>query len=265
MSTNEAPKLHLSEIKPEATLSIIASLGNKKMELPVEYANLSMEEYEELTSKYENRFLPLENILKEIQNHLQEIDFSGSLSSLELIAITKNGIFHWENVKIAKYSFASGKRIYLATCRRLEGEKYNRRRGVRINIDKMMDIEQGENTYSVLVRDLSYCGVAFIEKSGAQIDPEQEFILHLIDSDDEGEEYLVGRIHGRVNNRKDYEGGGILNGCVISANHAAFLQRYIAAKQLEAIRGKKPSKKLQQNMTGEYWQEDMADALKKIE
>ena len=265
MDEGKYTKLNISEITPEATISIVATYENRKIELPTEYAHLSDEEQIELEEKYGKKILPLENILKKWQDKLKEIDFKGTLSKLNLVVICKEGIFHWENVKIAKYTFKSGKAIHIVVSRRLEGERYNRRRGVRINIDKVMDVEQGDKRYSVIVRDLSYCGVAFVEPLGAQLDTKEEFILHLIDKDDEGNEITIAKIRGRINNQKDNENGGVLNGCTIAADHAAFLQKYIATKQIEAIRGKRPGKKLEKNKTGEDWKEKIVDALNGVE
>lgn len=265
MSEARNTKLNIADITPDSTISIVATMDNRKVELPAEYAKLTEEEIVELEEKYGKKILPLDNIKNKWQDKMKEVDFKGTLSKLSLIVICKAGIFHWENVKIAKYTLNTGKTIHAVVSRRLDGDRYNRRRGVRINIDKVMEVEQGEKVYSVIVRDLSYCGVGFVEPLGAQLDENQEFILHLIDEDDEGEEVLVAKIRGRINNRKDFGNGGVLNGCTIAADHASFLQKYIATKQIEAIRGKRPRKKIEKNLTGENWKEKIVDALNGVE
>ena len=263
MSDKRIAKFYISDITQEATISVVATLDNKKIELPTKYAILNPDEQQELISKYDNKVVPLENILKMWQGNLKAINFKGTLSKLELLVITKDGcIYHWENVKIIKYTLATGKSIHVVISKRLEGEKYNRRRGIRINIDKVMDIEQGEEMHSVIVRDLSYCGVAFIEPLRLKLDLQKPFVLHLVDEDDEGNELVIGKIHGYIINIKEDESAGVLYRCNIDAKHYAFLQKYIANKQIEAIRGRRLTKRVEKIMTGEYGQEDLAEALK---
>ena len=255
-------KIKISDITADSTLSVIANLEGKKIELPTKYASLTAEERQELVEIFGEKFLPLENILKLWQDRLREVGFKGTLSKLELIAITNDGVFRWDNVKISKHVLTNGRSLHVVIVKLLEGERYNRRRGIRINIDKAMKLEQEGKLYSVIVRDLSYCGMAFAETSENQINPTMPFVLHLTDNDEDGKELLVSKIKGKVHNQKATEKGEILYGCVIAPEHAAFLQKYVATKQIEAIRGARLGKKLQKTMTGEFWQEDMAEALK---
>ncbi len=246
-------KLNISEVTPEATISVIATLDKKKIELPTKYALLTEDEEKELNDKYGDKYLALENILKMWQDKLKEVNFTGSISKLSLIAITKEGIFHWDDIKIYKYTFKSGKNIHLVLSMNPVGEKYNRRRGIRINLDKIMSIEQDGEVHTVIVRDLSYCGVAFEEPSGSKIDPSKAFVLKLIDTTPEGEEYLVARLTGRINNQKEKEDGGVVSGCILAADHASELQRYIATKQIDMIRGKRIGKVVTKIEEGENW------------
>ena len=262
MGEDKSLKLHISEVNENAHISVQATLDNRKIELPTEYAKLNEEELNELKIKFNDNVLPLENILRMWQNKLKEVNFSGSVSKLDLIVVNDIGVFYWENVKIYKYTFASGRAIHIAAPKLLEGKKYNRRRGVRINIDKVMEIEQQDKMYSVIVRDLSYCGVGFVEPLGSQIDPNIEFILHLTENSEDGEK-LVGKFRGRIHNQKDDENGGVFSGCTFSSDHASFLQRYIASKQIEAIRGNGPMASVKRNKTGEYWKQDIAEAIEK--
>lgn len=254
--------LKITEITEKATISVMASFGNKKLELPTEYAFLNELEMKEVVAKYGEKILPLENVLQVWQEKLREVSFKGTVSKLDLIAVTSAGVYKWDNVKIYKYDFRSGRHIHVAVPITSEGIKYNRRRGVRINVDKIMDVEQGANMYSVIVRDISYCGVAFVEPLGAQLNPDERFVLHFTESTDKGDR-LVALLTGKINNRKDYDKGGVLNGCVLSPDHASFMQKYIATKQIEAIRGKKKPAALSKTKTGDYWKEELGDEFKK--
>ena len=59
MSKKVSKGLLLSNIKKDYTLSIVATLKGKKLDLPLEYAELTDEEYNELTEKYgkERKFI----------------------------------------------------------------------------------------------------------------------------------------------------------------------------------------------------------------
>ena len=263
MNEKKAVNINLCDLNQEATLSVIGSLDNKKIELPTEYAILSESEMQELKKRVGLYFVPLENILKIWQDKLQEVKFTGSVSKLSFIAITKDGVYHWENVKIIKHVFNSGRSIHVVLCANPVGEKYNRRRGVRINIDKMMNVEQNGQIYPVIVRDLSYCGIAFLEQAQAAVDPDKAFVINLTDTNEDGEDYLVAKLTGRINNQKDYDEGRILCGCILAADHASELQRYIANKQIEAIRGKKIGKRISKNVSGDNWQEEVINKLNK--
>ncbi|SEK58792.1 hypothetical protein SAMN02910377_01250 [Pseudobutyrivibrio ruminis] len=257
-------KIHISEVTEKARISVQATLENKKLELPTEYAVLNEKEQEEFTTKFGNKGIPIENIIQMWQNSVREVDFTGSVSKLDLIVVNDQGVFQWENIKIYKFTFSSGRAIHVVLPTLEEGYKYNRRRGVRINIDKVMDVEQDDIMYSVIVRDLSYCGVGFVEPLGSQIDPNREFILHLLEDTDDGERE-VGKFFGRIINQKEDENGGVFSGCTISSDHAAFLQRYIATKQIEAIRGKSNQSGIKRIKTGEFWKEDIAEEISKSE
>ncbi|WP_028243906.1 PilZ domain-containing protein [Pseudobutyrivibrio ruminis] len=258
MKEKQTIKINISDITREATLSVVGYLDNKKMELPTEYAILSEEEYAELEDKFTN-FLPLENILKMWQEKLQEVSFKGIVSKIDLIAILPQGVFHWEDVKIFKYLLKSGKSIHVVTVHNPIGEKYNRRRGIRIAIDRVMSIVQGENAYQVLVKDLSYCGVAIEEVNTTRLDANKAFVLMLTDKKADGEDYLVAKLTGRINNQKEKEDGTVVSGCILSADHAAELQRYIANKQIELIRGQRLGKELKKNVTGDNWQKKIIE------
>ena len=103
-----------------------------------------------------------------------------------------------------------------------------------------------------------------MEPLGSQIDPNREFILHLLEDTDDGERE-VGKFFGRIINQKEDENGGVFSGCTISSDHAAFLQRYIATKQIEAIRGKSNQSGIKRVKTGEFWKEDIAEEFSKSE
>ena len=185
------PKLNIVYVTSAATISVMAYSGSRKIELPVEYANLSIEDQNKLDEKYAGKVLPLNSILDKWKSKLSAANFDGKFNKFDLIAMTSNGIFKWNDVKIYKSSMFEGREVYLVFPSNVLGEKYNRRQGVRINIDRVMDVEQDDFFYSVIVKDLSYCGVGIVEPLGAQINPEKSFTLHLTEETEDGQEVLL--------------------------------------------------------------------------
>ena len=52
-------KLHISDVTEKARISVQATLENKKLELPTEYALLDEKEQEEFTAKFGNKGIPI--------------------------------------------------------------------------------------------------------------------------------------------------------------------------------------------------------------
>ena len=263
MSTASETKMNISDIPKESTLVIVAADGKKKMELPAEFAELSSAEQSEIEVKFSNDVIVIENIMQQWQEKLVEVSFEGKISDLELIAVTKAGVFRWKKIRVYKYKLSNERNVQLIYSKKLEGEKYNRRRGVRVILDRRMDVEQNGQSYSVVVKDLSYCGVSFLEPLGSQINPEEPFILKLSEDSEKGDE-IVASIKGKILHQREAESGGVFSGCVLSPEHAAYLQKYVAIKQMERISGKRQYQGVTKLMTGEDWELDMADALKKL-
>lgn len=253
-------KLSIPEINKDTTLSVLATLDGKKLELPVEYAKVTGEELAEIRESYGKLIIPLEDVVQQWQEKLFEVSFKGHLSKLELIAINSEGVFVWDNVKIYKVKLSTGHTLNLLKAKMLEGKKFNRRRGVRIALDKTMEIQQGGEMIKVVVRDLSYCGLGFVEPGESKIKEGEPFILFLVESTDEGDK-LVGKFKGKVINQRELPAGGVFSGCVISSEHSTFLQRYIALKQMEQISGKKRVATFERNVDGVNWKNKIVNSL----
>lgn len=261
MDNKNTHKITIADITKDYTLSIIATLDSKTIEMPAEYAKLSSEEVSEIEKRFGPDIIPLENIMTKIQEKMLEVSFKGHVSTLDLVAVSEEGVFKWAHAKVYRVKLATGKEINLLTSKQRFGEKFNRRRGVRIDLDKAMKIEQQDQTYTVVVRDLSYCGVSFVEPNGTQVQKGMPFTLHLSENSEDGEK-LIGAFTGKILNQRTLDSGAVVSGCILSASHASFLQRYIATKQMEEISGKrKKDAGIKKTVTGEDWQLKLADAL----
>lgn len=261
MNDKNQKELTISDINKEYTLSLIASLESRNIEMPAEYARLNVDEYAEITGKYGSNVVPLDNILAKRDEKMLEVSFKSHISKVELIAVSTEGVYRWSDVKIYRVKLSSGRDINLLVSKQKYGEKFNRRRGVRIDLDKAMKIDQQGQTFTVIVRDLSYCGVSFVEPSGSQIQTGMPFILHLSENSEKGEKELA-ELTGKILNQRTLDSGAVVSGCILSASHAAYLQRYIAVKQMEQITGKRnKGPGIQKTMTGDDWQIKLADAL----
>lgn len=260
MINENSRELKISEIQKDYTLSLVATLDNKKVDLPLEYANLSSEEAEEVARKFGPECIPLESIMKKWEEKILEVSFKGHTSKLEFIVVTTEEVYHWTTVKIFKVKLDSGRAINILSSDLPFGVKFNRRRGVRITLDKVMTIEQGDDSYIVIVRDLSYCGVGFFEPVSGKVQKGMPFILHLTESTDNGDK-LVCKLTGKILHQREEE-GGLVSGCVLSAQHASFLQRYIAIKQMEQISGRKQDYRVEHTASGDDWKNQVVSQLK---
>lgn len=262
MAKEKVSKLHINDVKASDRITVIAMMDNKKIELPAKFAELTEEERGEL-SVYGKNILAVEGIVQEKEKELYIVSFTGHVSVLESIVINEDGVFKFDYVQIKKHELKSGKVIHVIVAINPEGKRYNRRRGIRINLDTSMTIEQGEQKFVVLVRDMSYCGVGFVNLSPEEIDRKKPFILNLVEKD-EDKSFTVGKFIGKVHRVYEQENGSTTYGCIIAEKHAEFLQRYIALKQMEAINGKKAFNSLQKTSENENWRADVASALNEL-
>lgn len=252
--------LTIQKIDAQVTLSIIANLDNKKIELPVKYSLVSENELASLKSVYGEDILPIDDIVKEWEEQIFKVTFRGRLSKIDLVAVDTEGVYRWGDIKIFKVKLATGRNIQLIKVNNPDGERFNRRRGVRVDLDRRMRIDVDTGAHTVLVKDLSYCGVSFVRPQGVEFPNGKQFLLHLTDFDSKGEQVELARLICKVINFREDKGEPVY-GCVISAKHSQYLQRYIAKKQMEEISGKREFVGYQRAVEGDDWQLKVAKAL----
>ena len=229
--------MKLSELNFESSLSLMAELEGGQTDIPITRAELSEDEYNEIEATVGARFIPLEVIVQEYEKKFAVISFQNSKAKLSLIAFHENELYKWDNVVVDRVQLQSGKSIHLVKVPNPNGSKFNRRRGVRIDIGRYMEIEQKNKNFNVLIKDLSYCGLGIMEKGESKIDVNEPFTLHLTESRG-SENRLVAKIVAKVIRQEEIEGGYIKSGCIIAKGHYNFLQRYVATKQMENLQGK---------------------------
>ncbi len=259
MSNNDN-SFKISDISRNTTLTIEATLDGGKAELPAKYANITDAELKEVRSKYGDKVLPLDNLVQQWDEKVIEISFKGHLSELQLIAIEDDEVYLWSKIKVLKVKLSTGTQIHLLVANTLKGLKYNRRKGVRVNLDKRMFVEQDGESFDVIVSDLSYCGVGIMEKKESKIKKGVPFVLSLTETEGE-EEKLVCKIVAKKINEREPSKGIIVSGCVISSQNADFLQRYVAMKQLEQLNGKKQQFSIQRVASGDEFRTKMAEVF----
>ncbi len=252
-------KVNISEINAQAKITVMALMDKKKIELPAKLAQLSDQELAEL-SKFGKNVLPLESIVQQKEKDIYIVSFSGHISVLGMIVVNSDGVFLWDHIQIKKHVFSTGKIIHLVVALVPDGKRHNRRRGIRINIDTTMTLEQGESKYLVLLKDLSYCGLSFVNLSPEEPDYSQPFLIHLTEKN-EDKSFLIAKIITKVHRSHETKDGITVYGCIVHEKHANLLQRYIALKQMEAVNGKRPIKEVQKTSNKETWRADVAEAL----
>ena len=260
MSNEKKQQLHISDVKPSDSIAVTAMMGSKKVELPATYAELTEEQLEFLNINYGNHYLPVELITEEVNGEEIPITFDGNNSVLHVVVVTPDGVFKFEHILIRKTTLPGEKNFHLINAISTIGIRFNRRRGVRVNIDSRMELEQGEEKFQILVREISYCGFSFVNLSPNDVDPARPFILNIIERD-EDKSFSIGKFIGKVHRVEEQSGGGKIYGCVLADKHANQLQRYIAMKQMEALTGKKAFVDIQKNYNSDRWRQEIADAL----
>jgi len=255
-------KVYLSNIDDNAILSVYASADNKTVEINVKYTNLNDIELEDFVSKFSKNALPLEPILQMWEEKLMAVSFEGKKTGVELVAVLNSQVYRWKAIRIIKYKLPTGRDINVVLPTYFVGEKYNRRRGVRVPLDKLMSVEQDDSIYPVIVKDLSYCGVAVSELGTKNINPDKPFILRLVENVD-GQDVFVGNFVAKVVNQMENNGNTVY-GCELASKHAGFLQKYIARKQMEILNGGRCIPRIQKiNNDEATWKADTANDLKK--
>ncbi|MCR5417215.1 MAG: PilZ domain-containing protein [Pseudobutyrivibrio sp.] len=261
MGNTNKQTMDINSIPIDATVYIVANLGNKTAELQSKMSSLNEEEKEELTKMYGDTAICIEPIVRGEGDNVKEVSFSGHVSKLELLASTTNGMFKWSPVAVNNQKLSSGKVVNVVKPKFTEGKYINRRRGVRVNLDKAMIVEQNGEKYNVVVKDISYCGVGFVEPKEGKLDPNEPFVLHLMETTKDNENIVLGKFGGKILYQKSLESGGVFSGCVLGSQHADYLQKYVATKQLEIISGKSRMAPLQKSVEGENWKENITEAL----
>lgn len=254
--------MKLSDITTESHLSIRAVIEDNETEVPIKMAVLEDADIMELNRAIHEPFIPLEVVVQEYEKKMQVVSFHHHQAKLSLVAVHEDELYIWNNIRVEFHTLNSGKKVHLLVTMSNVGEKYNRRRGVRIDFHRHMDVRQNGKNLNILVKDISYCGIGFIEFGESKLDPNAPFVLMLTDEED-GNKVLVGKITGKVIRQETTEGGVTLSGCIVAKDHYAFLQKYLAIKQLEQIRGKPSYKSVQKMDESEDWKNNVKKRLEK--
>ena len=260
MSKEKKMQLHIMDVKPTDSISITAMLESKKVELSATYAELTEEQTAFLNVNYGNHYLPVELITQKINGEERPVSFDEHNSALKVVVVNPDGVFKFENVLIRKVTLPQDRTFHLINAVSTIGIRYNRRRGVRVNVDSRMEIDQSDNKIIILVREISYCGFSFINLSPTDIDIDRPFLLNLIERDGD-KSFLVGKFIGKVHRVEESKEGNTIYGCILAEKHAAQLQKYVAMKQMEAVSGKKSFADIQKISTSESWRQEVAEAL----
>ncbi len=263
MSDEKKQQLHISEVKPDDSISVTAMMDGKKVDLSCKYAELTEEQLEFLEVNYGNHYLPVELITMEVNGEEIPLNFQGQNSVLQVVVVNSDGVFKFEKILIRKTTLPGDKTFHLINAISTIGIRFNRRRGVRVNVDTRMELEQGEEKFIILVREISYCGFSFINLSQSDVDINRPFVLNLIERDEE-KSFSYGKFIGKVHRVEEVKGKSTIYGCVLAEKHADQLQKYVAMKQLEFLTGKKAfGEDIQKNNNSDRWRAEIADELGK--
>ena len=253
-------KANINELTSEHQLYIRASVGDQYTEVAIKLANLTDEQQEQVKRRVNGYYIALDVVVSEYQKKMQVISFQHHKADLALIALIGNDLFKWDGINVDMMVLNDGTKVHVLVLRAPEGLRYNRRRGIRVNIDRRMEIRQNDVTYNILVRDISYCGIGLQELGDSKLNMKDPFVLFLTENDGK-RDVLIGKITGRVVRQEKLENGMTISGCITADSNHSFLQKYVATKQMELVSGKSKFKSIERNATGDDWKKNVADML----
>ncbi len=251
--------IKIQDLTSESSLSILALIDDKQTEVPIKMAVLTEDEMDEDSSIINGPFVPLDVIVHEMDKKFAVISFQNARADIQLIAVHDGEIYKWDNVMVTMIQLENGKKIHLCKLQNSKGTKFNRRRGVRLPLDQAMEVQQKGTTYKVIVRDLSYCGIGLLERGESKLDVKEPFILFLSERNKD-KEVIVGKITAKIIRQEKTENGDTISGCITAKGHYNFLQRYIAIKQMERIKGESMNG-VQRTCNNENWRYTTAKEL----
>jgi len=260
--TKNNEKLSINSLREGANVSLRALLDGKYTDIPISIAQVEDEERLELNKKINCPYVALDVIVQEWQKKFMVVSFQQKEAQIALVAVHEKGIFKWDNVKVDMFVLESGKRVHVVRVMSEYGERFNRRRGVRIDFGKNMDVRQGGKTHRLLVKDISYCGVGFVEYGESQLSADEPFVLFLSDEED-GKDVLVGKFTGKMVRQDVLENGVTISGCIFASDHYPFLQKYLAVKQMQQINSKFKYKSVTKYDEGKDWKTNTVKQLEK--
>ena len=219
MGNEKKQQLHISEVTPSDSIAVTAMMDGKKVEISCTYAELNEEQKTFLDVNYGNHYLPVELITTELNGEEVPVTFKDQDSVLQVVVVNPDGVFKFENILIRKTTLPGDRTFHLINAVSTIGIRFNRRRGVRVNVDTRMELEQGEEKFIILVRELSYCGFSFINLSQNDVDKDKPFILNLIERDGD-KSFSYGKFIGKVHRVEEVSGGSTIYGCILAEKHA---------------------------------------------
>ena len=248
--------INISDISKNASLSILAIGKKKTIEIPIKLGELSDEERREINAKVVEEYIALEVVKTDFENRKVVVSFQNVKAEMSLVAADRGEIYKWDNIKVDMIELSNGKKVHIIRFEDSDGVKFNRRKGVRMMVDRRMYVKQGGGLYPIILNDVSYCGFGFTEKFDQNLDVERPLILELQNRNGDFYDY----IHGSIVRTIEKESGEVFHGCKVAKDDQQSMQKYVAILQMELIRGKTP-KDVVKNEEHQEWKESITYQL----
>ena len=145
-----------------------------------------------------------------------------------VVDVDTNKLYVWKSIKVDAVLY-QGEKYHLLVSNE-EGNVVNRRGGYRVYLGPNGIAQLGMNTcaYKVIVKDISYSGIAIIFKDDIEI--KSSDIIHVTFTDKKLNRKF--NINAHLVRKEQLKNGNFLYGCTILGKHSE-LRKYINEKQID--------------------------------
>ena len=238
--------MRISEITAANKPYIRVVKGKKKIDIPITPKSVILP-----TSRMYYRdcgYVGCESIRVNFKGKVVKINWTFNHNKMVLYCSSGHKAYSWNNVKVATYTNAKGKKENVIVCKRAYGDETERRRYKRYPMVKRIIISQGDNAYEAATCDLSFGGIGITVKNRINIIPSEPINVDFGDA----------KVRARLVRTVFREDGSELFGCSVSKVYKYEMAKIITQDEAAANREKEEAAKAKKlaRETDKGWTQD---------
>lgn len=217
--------LSVNYIKKTDDIILYAERANKKVEFNLKFASVTMEDYIEIKNKVGINFIPIEVVVTEWKKKIAIISFLNAKANMYVVVTRGAKAYRWNQIDIKMLTLKSGKRVHVILTKSNKVKGFDRRKGTRHEINRVMRVSQGEASKLVTITDLSYTGMSFDEPAGDIFDSSEPIVLELSNPKTAK---VVAKVPMAIVRRIKHEDGSVTTGCKTTTEYYLPMTKYIS-------------------------------------